>query len=237
MALSARTAIAYKFLCATRIELRDAAAACHLRGPIAALDTARQSLRIGSLGFDYGGALNRPASLAVGDIVRVTVRQVVGPFGGWVITAFGSGVRTPDDRDEAELDGRVGSFVSATQFSVNGLRVDGSAARFPEGRAGLGEGARVEVRGAMRGGVLKASELRIESDDELKHRFALRGTIEAVEPAARTFRLRGTTVSWVRDLRLDDGTLADIRVGRSVEVEAQLAANRSGREATRIKFK
>lgn len=233
MALSARTAIAYKFLCATRIELRDAAAACHLRGPIAALDTARQSLRIGSLGFDYGGALNRPASLAVGDIVRVTVRQVVGPFGGWVITAFGSGVRTPDDRDEAELDGRVGSFVSATQFSVNGVPVDASAVN----GTGVGEGVRVEVRGVLRGGVLKASELRIESDDELKHRFALRGTIEAVEPAARTFRLRGTTVSWVRDLRLDDGTLADIRVGRSVEVEAQLAANRSGREATRIKFK
>jgi hypothetical protein len=220
---------------ATRIELRDAAAPWHLRGPIAALDTSRQRLRIGGLDFDYGSASNRPVSLAVGDTVRVTVREVAGPFGGWLITAFGSGVRTPDDRDEAELEGRVSSFVSATQFSVNGVPVDASAVN----GTGVGEGVRVEVRGVLRGGVLKASELKIESDDDdADRRFDLRGTIESVDAAARTFRLRGYTVSWARsDLRLDDGTLADIRPERSVEVEAQLSASRSGLEATRIKFK
>jgi hypothetical protein len=220
---------------ATRIELRDATAPWHLRGPIAVLDSTRQRLRIGSLDLDYGGARNRPASLAVGDTVRVTVREVAGPFGGWLVTAFGSGVRTPDDRDEAELEGRVGRFVSATQFSVNGVPVDASAVN----GAGVSDGVRVEVRGVLRGGVLKASELQIESDDdEPQRRFDLRGAIESADPAARTFRLRGYTVSWARsDLRLDDGTLADIRAGRGVEVEAQLAANRSGLEATRIKFK
>ena len=223
---------------ATRIELRDASAAWHLRGPIAALDSPRQSLRIGTLSFDYGGASNRPMSLAVGDIVRVRVRQVSGPFGGWLITSFGTGVHTPDDRDEAELKGLVGSFVSATQFSLNGLPVDASAASFPDGSAGLRNGVRVEVRGALRGGVLKASVVSIESDDdELERGFDLRGTIESVDTAAKTFQLRGTTVSWARsDLRLDDGSLADIAVGRSVEVKAQLAASRSGLEATRIKF-
>ena len=45
---------------ATRIELRDASAAWHLRGPVAALDSPRRSLRIGTLSFDYGGASNRP---------------------------------------------------------------------------------------------------------------------------------------------------------------------------------
>jgi hypothetical protein len=36
--------------------------------------------------------------------------------------------------------------------------------------------------------------------------------------------------------RRDDGTLADITAKRSVVVKAQLAANRSGLQATRIKF-
>ena len=223
---------------ATRIALRDAAAAWHLRGPVAALDGARQTLRIGTLSFDYGSAVNRPAGLAVGDTVRVTVRQFLGPFGGWQITAFGSGLRAPGDRDEAELEGRVGSFASASRFSVNAVPVDASAARFPDGSAGLRDGARVEVRGALRGGVLQATEVRIESeDDELQRGFELRGAIESVDAAARTFRLRGNTVSWARnDLRLDDGTLADIQIGRRVEVKAQLAADRRSLEATRIKF-
>jgi len=223
---------------ATRIERRDVAAAWHLRGPVAALDTAAQRLRIGSLDFTYGGATNVPASLAVGDTVRVRVRQVAGPFGGWLITAFGTGVRSPEDRDEAELEGRVSGFASATQFSVNGLPVDASTASFPDGSTAVRDGVRVEVRGALRGGVLRASEVTIESDDEeLERGFELRGAIESVDTPARTFRLRGTTVSWARsDLRLDNGTLADIAVGRSVEVKAQLAADRSGLVATRIKF-
>jgi hypothetical protein len=58
-----------------------------------------------------------------------------------------------------------------------------------------------------------------------------------VDNAARTFTLRGTEVSFARtDLRLDDGTLADIAVGRHVEVKAELNAGRTALEATRIKF-
>lgn len=227
---------------ATRIELRNASAAWHLRGPIVALDTTLKRLRIGGLDFDYGGATNLPPTLAVGDTVRVRVTQVAGPFGRWLVTAFGAGVRTPEDRDEAELEGRVGSFVSAVQFSVNGLPVDASTASFPDGSTAVRDGVRVEVRGALRAGVLVASEVKIESEDEeLERGFEFRGTIEAVDDIAKTLQVRDsyrtTTVSWARsDLRLDDGTLDDIVVGRAVEVRAQLAADRSGLEATRIKF-
>jgi hypothetical protein len=224
---------------ATRIEPRDASAPWHLRGPVAAIDDKLRRLRIGVTNFDFASASAVPAALAAGDIVRVRVRQVAGPFGGWSITAFGTGVRMPEDRDEAEVKGRVGNIVSLTQFSVNGLEVDATAANFPVGSAGLMVGARVEVTGTLRGGVLRASVVSIESEDEqLQQGFDLRGAIQSVDAAGKTFVVRDNRISWARtDLRLDDGTLADIAVGRSVEVKAQLAASRTGLEATRIKFK
>jgi len=147
-------------------------------------------------------------------------------------------VRTPADRSEAEVEGLVDAFVSPRQFSVNGVAVDASAATFPDGSDNLKPGVRVEVSGALRAGVLRATRVSIESDDEQRERgFELKGFISAVDPAARRFTLRGQVVSWARsDLRLDDGTLDDIRVGREVEVKAQLSAERTGLEATRIKF-
>jgi hypothetical protein len=223
---------------ATRIEAADAAAPSHLRGPVAAVDATQSQLRIGALSFGYAAASNRPATLAVGDIVRVRVRLVAGPFGGWVVDAFGTGVRTPDDRDEAELEGRITSFVSTTQFSVNGVPVDASAARLPDGSAGVRAGALVEVSGRLRSGVLVASEVSLEDEDDDGDRgFELKGRIEAVNSGARSFSLRGNVVSWARsDLQLDGGTLADITVGREVEVKAQLASDRVSLEATRIEF-
>jgi hypothetical protein len=223
---------------ATRIESRAVLAPWHLRGPVAAVDTVSRRLRIGALDFDYAAAAGVPATLAVGDIVRVRVNRVAGPFGGWFITAFGTGVRAPADRDEAELKGLVGGFVSPRQFSVNGLAVDASAASFPDGSDNLKPGVRVEVSGSLSAGVLRATQVSIESEDEQRKRgFELKGTISAVDTAARRFTLRGQAVSWARsDLRLDDGTLDDIRVGREVEVKAQLSAERTGLEATRIKF-
>jgi hypothetical protein len=223
---------------ATRIDARDAAAPWRLRGTVAAVDTTLRRLRIGTLIFDYAAASGVPSRLVVGDIVWVRVSPAPGPFGGWAITAFGTAVRTPQDRDGAELKGRVSGYVSATQFSVDGLRVDASAARFPDGSGGVQPGARVEVVGALRGGVLRATQVSVQAEsEEIARGFELRGAIEAVDAAARTFTLRGNIISWTRaDLRLDDGTLADIAVGRSVEVKAQLATSRSGLEATRIKF-
>lgn len=223
---------------ATRVQPGEASAPWHLRGPAAAVDSSARQLRIGALTLGYAAASNVPPRLAVGDIVRVRVRLVTGPFGGWVIDAFGTAARTPDDRDEAELEGRITSFTSTAQFSVNGVPVDASAARFPDGSAGVRAGALVEVSGRLSGGVLFASEVQLEDDEEDSERgFELHGRIEAVDSTARTFRLRGNTVSWARsDLRLEDGTLADIQVGREVEVRAVLAGDRVSLEATRIEF-
>ena len=118
------------------------------------------------------------------------------------------------------------------------MPVDASAARFPDGSAAVRTGALVEVSGRLRSGVLIASEVSLEDeDDDADRGFELSGTIEAVDSSARTFRLRGNIVSWARsDLQLDGGTLADIRVGREVEIEARLASDRVSLEATHIEF-
>jgi len=97
---------------------------------------------------------------------------------------------------------------------------------------------RVEVRGTMIGGVLQATEVTIESEQGMHDRgFDLRGTIGTVSTAARTFTLRGHTVSWARnDLRLEGGTLADIVPGRRVQVTAVSARGGMRLEATLIRF-
>jgi hypothetical protein len=224
---------------ATRIEPRATGAAWHLRGPVTALDSAQHTLRIGAATFSYANASGVPADLALGQIVRVRVGSVDGAFGGYFVSAFGVGVRAPDDRDQADLKGLVSAFNSAADFGIDGLRVDASVAAFPDGSAGLRNGVRVQAVGAMRGGVLRATQVSIETEDQVReHGFELKGPIAAVNASAKIFTLRGESVSWARtDLRLDNGTLADIAAGREVEVKAQLAADRTRLEATRIKFK
>ena len=117
--------------------------------------------------------------------------------------------------------------------------MDASAAAFPDGTAGLRAGARVEVEGALRAGVLRARTVEIASEDEVEDRgFRLEGAITAVDARARTFVLRGQVVGYGRPgLQLDDGTLADIAVGREVRVEARPTADRSMLEAVRLRFR
>ena len=124
-------------------------------------------------------------------------------------------------------------------FSVSGRTVDATAASFPGGSAGLAVGVRVEVEGTLRAGVLRASKVSIVSDDEVRDRgFELIGAISAVNAAQATITLRGLTVSTARaDLRYDDGSAANLVVGRNVEVKGVLAADRRTLEATRIRFR
>jgi hypothetical protein len=151
---------------------------------------------------------------------------------------FGVARRDPDDHDEARLRGLVTRYSSRTSFAVNGVAVDASAASFPDGTAGLQLGARVEVRGTAAGGLLRASRVDLESDDEVRDRgFELKGPIESVDVIARTFVLRGQVVGYARpDLRLEDGTLADLRAGRAVEVKAVPSADRTRLDAVEIEF-
>jgi len=179
-----------------------------------------------------------PANLAVGSFVRLRLAPAVLPSGQWSVLSFAVALQALPDADDARLEGLISSFTSATSFSVNGRPVDASSASFPDGSAALALGVRVKVEGNLRGGMLRATKVEIESDDEDRNReFEVHGAVESVSAATSTFVLRGQTVSTARpDLRYEGGSAADLVVGRRVEVKGRLSADGLRVEATKIKF-
>ncbi|MBL8329181.1 MAG: hypothetical protein JNJ71_10045 [Rubrivivax sp.] len=224
---------------ATRIEPRSPLLQWRVRGIVTALDNSARTLRIGNAVFAWGSAGSVPADLAVGRTVRLPLATTLDASGRYVVSSFATALRPPPDRPEAELNGLITGFSSAAAFSVNGLPVDASGASFPDGTAGLRLGTRVQVKGRAEAGSLIATSVSIETEAQTQERgFDLRGALTAVDSSARTITLRGETISTARpDLRLDGGGLADLSVGRQVEVKAQLNPSRTRLEAVRIVFK
>ena len=221
---------------ATRIEPASLSAGLHLRGPVAALDAAAQTLQVGAQTYSYAGATGVPAALAVGQFVRLRLSPVAQR---WVVQSFGTALRALAEADGVKVEGLISAYTSSSVFSVGGRPVDASGAAFPGGTAGLTAGARVELEGTLRGGVLRASKVRLVSEQEVNDReFELFGSITAMSAGQATIALRGVTVSTARsDLRYENGTAAQLVVGRSVEVRGVLSAEDRTLEATRIKFR
>lgn len=229
---------------ATRVEVALSAAPLRLRGLLAAVDPAAQSLRIGATSYSYAGATGVPAGLAAGQVVRLRLVAATNPV-RWTVQSFGEAQRPLPDGEEAKLKGLITGLVpvqggaALTAIRVNGQPVDLSTAQIPDGRNALVLGARVEVEGRVQGGQLRATVVQVRSDRQEEERgFEVTGAIFAVDATAGTLQVRGVTISTRRsDLRIDNGTLADLRVGRTVEVQGVLGADRRTLEATRIRLR
>ena len=178
-----------------------------------------------------------PADLADGLLVRVKLETMqVG--GAWVATKLKSAVRHMEDHDEAELKGLITAFTSTTQFSVDGIAVDATNAKFPDGTTGLVLGAEVEVEGAASNGVIMATKVSIETEDQDKLAgFELHGAIVTLDTTAKTFVLRGVTVSYGGSAVVFKGGMeSDLAVGRKVEVKGTLSSDGTMLDAVTIKF-
>jgi Domain of unknown function (DUF5666) len=229
---------------ATRVEAGSALAPLRLRGLLAAVDSAALTLRIGATTYSYAGASGVPSGLVAGQVVRLRLAAATTPP-RWVVQAFGEALRPLPDGEEAKLKGLITGLVpvqggaALTGLRVNGQPVDLTAAQIPDGRAALVLGARVEVEGRVQGGQLRATLVTVRSDLQEEERgFEVNGLILSVDTAAGTLRVRDVTISTRRpDLRIDDGTLADLRVGRQVEVRGVLGSDRRTLEATRIRLR
>lgn len=179
---------------ASRVEIEDSAPDRYqLSGLVKNLDTT--TFQLGSALINHAKA-DKPASLQSGQLVRVELdpEQV---DGAWVATE----VKVEDysdeleDDDEAEIEGTVTAFTSPTAFSVNGIPVDASQTTTP---TGLALGVRVEVKGSIRNGVVIASEIEIEDENELDaQEFEFHGAISELDTTTKTFVIRGYTVRYI----------------------------------------
>jgi len=201
---------------ASRIEIEDDAdEPWRLRAPVDAVDMSRRTLRIGEAVVNWSG-VQVAAALAAGDVVSLRLARQPDAAGLWVATALS--VQRPTLPEQAGGDG---------------LSVDaGSATRLP---AGLAVGDLVEVEGMFQDGVLRASvverKLRLDSDDG----FEIEGRITAVDSLAGIFELRGVRVDY-RNARFEDGSAAQIAVGRVVEVKGRLSVDGAMVVATEVEF-
>lgn len=223
---------------ATRVERRFVALLYRLRGVVSEIDERTRTLRIGSSLFAYGAASATPSDLAVGSFVRVLLTTGADAFGRWPVLRFGEVQRPLAEVDGVSVKGHITQFASAASLRVDGRRVDASAATVSGGALALG--ARVEVSGSLRAGVLVATMVDVRSDQfERERGFELRGPIESVAADRTSLVLRGITVGLTRpDLVYEDGTAATLAPGRQVEVRGVVSLGDGARlDAKLVKFR
>jgi hypothetical protein len=154
--------------------------------------------------------------------------------------------REIDDDTETELEGVVTDFASLASFRVNGIAVNaaGSGVEFDDGAAAdVANGVRVEVEGTVRDGVLVATKVEFEDNDDGgnggnddENEIELHGPVESLDADAGTFVVRGYTVTFGNQTEFDDGSVADLDVGVQVEVKGRLAASGTSIVAAEIDF-
>ena len=225
---------------ATRIESKANAAFFKLRGVVANLDTTARTFMIGGeiISFANLPPDQVPADLANGLLVCVKLETTKSADGVWVATKLKLAAHHVTDHNEIELKGLVTSVTSPTQFSVDGIPVDASRATFVPDGATVVLGAEVEVEGTAIDGVIMATKVSIENQDQDEiDGFELHGAIEMLDTTAKTFVLRGVRVSYGGSaVVFKDGTESDLADGRNVEVKGNLSSNGTTLEAKTISF-
>ena len=216
---------------ATRIERRSAQSFHAIRGRVDAVGAGTAT--IGAAVLDTSGLSAADAALIVpGRVARLRLQP-----GTLRAIAATPGERTLGDSDESVLEGRITRFDSAASFEVDGQVVDATRASFPDGSTGLGVGQRVSVEGTSRNGVLRASRVEIEDDeDAVATVFELHGSIEAIDVAARVLQLKGVAVDYSGSVTFKNGVEADLAPGRRIEVKGALQSGGVGLRAQEIKF-
>ena len=229
---------------ASRIEAAAAATSYHLRGKVAALDSAAKTFKIGAASISYAGlaAADVPASLANADTVRVKLATVQSGS-NWVATALRSDKRLPTSNTDSHIEGAISAYTSSAAFEIGGVKVDASAATFPDGSTGIVLGARVEVTGTLSNGTLMATQVELDDKPSAgdQRPLELHGALSALDTTAKTFVLRTVTVSYGGSVSYKNGSAADLAgyqtSGKSVDVYGVLSSDRKQLEASRIEFK
>jgi hypothetical protein len=227
---------------ATRIESDATAATLKLQGQVQAQNLIAKTFTLGTVTISYAGIPDAalPANLANGLLVRVVLAPTP-TTGTRTALSVRAVARRVEDHDQAELEGTVTAFTSTSSFSVNGVAVDASKAAFPNGSTALQLGARVEVKGRTTNGVLLATEVKLEDENEVEHgEFELHGTISNLDVTLKKFLLRGVTVTFAGTVRFDNGDATRLSsilgTTATIEVKGTYDASTNTVTATRISF-
>ena len=208
-----------------------------ISGNVSSLQSGAQTFRIGAATVSYAGLSGADLQgLSNGVFVKVRLAPVTpGAAGVGQATRLRLNEPAVADQKNAEVEGVISAFASPAQFSVGGVRIDASNATFPGGTAALGPGARVEVKGALSAGTLVASLVTLESPDA-ETQIELEGPVSGLDITAKTFLLRGVTVSYADAVKYEKGSQNNLRNGAKIEVKGRLAPNGAMVIATRITF-
>ena len=178
--------------------------------------------------------------MVAGSTIRVRL-DTTPPSGGgaWRAMAAASGQRAIADGDQASIEGRISAWDSALHFSVDGMRVDATAATvFPDTTVPIVLGARVSVEGSARGGVVSASVVRFEGDENSTNsQFEVHGTIDAMDSGRQILIVRFVAIDYSGTVEFVNGVIGDLVVGAAIEVKGRLQPDGVGLVAQRIEFK
>ncbi len=178
---------------------------------VAEFKVGAQTVNASSATFVGGTAAN----LANGQRV-----EVEGVLSGAVLLATRVTFKAGDDSTtpgSIEVEGAISSFVSVSSFVVAGQKVDASSASFSGGNAAnLANGVRVNVKGAVTGGVLVASSLAIDSSTTTTT-IEVEGLISGFVSVAN-FTVSGQKID-ASKATIKNGTAADLANGRKCKVK------------------
>ena len=220
-------------LLATRIERLTAANPEQLlTDTITELDTARRTFRLGTVQVRYEPAAvqgNWPGS-GFGAGQQARVRGLLDASGSLVATGIEPAEpAAPAAPALVSLGGSV-KQLQGQRFRLDGYTVDSSTAQVTGGA--LREGARVDVVGPVRNGVLAASQVRVREDRAVRpppsspsveaptaaSSFSATGPIGAFRSDA-SFSVRGQDIDASGTLtQFVNGTRRDLQSGRKVQV-------------------
>lgn len=183
-----------------------------IRGIIENLDTTAKTFTI------EGIAVNYSQSEVKGQVANGAFFKAEGTFLNQVLNAHEVQPEDAQDGHDAfEAIGLIANLDTASQtFSFLGLTVSYATA---EVHSVLANGALVKVEGALVNGQVAAREVGTgfnDNDSQVQRNFELRGAIENLDSAARTFTLLGVAVNYGSSQV--NGTLVN---GGLVKVEGQ----------------
>ena len=180
---------------ATRIERKAAQGSYEIKGTVASLDTNARRFNLGALTVSYASA--QLSGFASGQPANGDTVEAVGTLDGTGMLVASRVERESESGgtsdDDADYEGLITRFVSATDFSVDGQRVTTTSATTYEGGsvADLALDASVEVEGRFNSaGVIVASKVQFRRSGELE----IAAPVDSVNAAAGSLVVLGVTL-------------------------------------------